>query len=66
MWDHFNELLLCCVLVGMLVFVGHEAAVHNDELANKGIEFSGQILAALLAIMAAKRLTGGGQPPPSA
>lgn len=55
MKEHFSEMLLyitLCLLVGFVIFMGH---VHNDSLASKGMEFVGQVLAALLTLMVASR-----------
>jgi len=49
--EHFSEVLLCIVLLLMLSFAVHMGAVHNDSLASKGMEFAGQVLAALLTLM---------------
>jgi hypothetical protein len=58
---HFSELLLFLVLVTMLGFSVFMAHGHNDSLATKGMEFTGQALAALLTLMVASK-----QSPPEA
>ena len=53
--SHFSEIVLCfvlCLMLGFVVFMGH---VHNDSLASKGMEFTGQALAALLTLMVASK-----------
>lgn len=58
---HFSELLLFLVLLTMLAFATFMSAKHNDSLASKGMEFTGQALAALLTLMVASK-----QSPPAA
>jgi hypothetical protein len=58
---HFSELLLFLVLITMLGFSMFMAHGHNDSLATKGMEFTGQALAALLTLMVASK-----QSPPEA
>ena len=63
MKGHFSELLLTLVLAmmfGFVVFMGH---VHNDSLASKGMEFVGQVLAALLTLMVASKQSTPALPP---
>lgn len=55
MTSHFSEMVLVivlCLMLGFVVFMGH---VHNDSLASKGMEFTGQALAALLTLMVASK-----------
>lgn len=65
MSDHFSEILLFTVLMLLLVFVVFMGHVHNDSLANKGTEFVGQALAAILTLMVAGRKPPPNPPPPS-
>lgn len=61
MREHFSEIMLFFVLIltlGFVVFMGH---VHNDSLASKGMEFVGQVIAALLTLMVASKKTQEGQ-----
>ena len=63
MKEHFSEVMLLVVLalmLGFVVFMGH---VHNDSLASKGVEFVGQVLAALLTLMVAGRKLPEATPP---
>lgn len=53
--SHFSEIVLVIVLLLLLVFVCGMQYVHNDSLASKGMEFSGQALAALLTLMVASK-----------
>lgn len=53
--SHFSEIVLVCVLILMLSFVVFMGHVHNDSLASKGMEFTGQALAALLTLMVASK-----------
>ena len=55
MKGHFSEVMLLIVLGLMLGFVVFQGHVHNDSLATKGMEFSGQALAALLTLMVASK-----------
>ena len=65
--DHFSEILLFLVLMCLLAFVILQGHVHNDSLANKGTEFAGQALAALLTLMVASgRKPPDGPPAPHA
>lgn len=67
MKGHFSELLLYAAMAGMLMFVVYMGHVHNDSLAAKGMEFTGQILAALLTLTVASRQNGqtrSSDPPP--
>ena len=52
---HFSEIVLFLVLILMLGFSGGMSRVHNDSLASKGMEFTGQALAALLTLMVASK-----------
>ncbi len=51
MTSHFSEIVLVCVLIIMLGFVVFMNVQHNDSLAAKGMEFAGQGLAALAAVI---------------
>lgn len=55
MTSHFSEIVLVLVLMLMLGFVGGMSHVHNDSLAAKGMELTGQALAALLTLMVASK-----------
>jgi hypothetical protein len=53
--SHFSEIVLCfvlCLMLGFVIAMGH---VHNDSLASKGMELTGQALAALLTLMVASK-----------
>lgn len=55
MVSHFSEIILVlvlCLMLGFVVAMGH---VHNDSLAAKGMELTGQALAALLTLMVASK-----------
>lgn len=54
MREHFSEFLLLFIFLLLIVFatfVGEHG--HNDQLANKGIEFAGQVLASILTLAVA-------------
>ncbi len=53
--NHFSELMLFATLAAMLGFVVLMGHVHNDSLASKGMEFAGQVIAALLTLMVSSR-----------
>jgi hypothetical protein len=55
MGSHFSEIVLVLVLLLMLGFVFLMNIQHNDSLAAKGMEFTGQALAALLTLMVASK-----------
>ena len=63
MKGHFSELMLLAVLITMLGFVTFMSHVHNDSLASKGVEFTGQALAALLTLMVAGKQATQDKPP---
>lgn len=48
--SHFQDLLLYAALILLLGFVVFMSHVHNDSLASKGVEFVGQVLAAILTV----------------
>jgi len=55
MTSHFSEMVLVvvlCLMLGFVIFMGH---VHNDSLASKGMELTGQAMAALLTLMVASK-----------
>ncbi len=49
--DHFTELLLVALFVGVLFFVVYMSHIHNDQLANKLMEFDSGVLGALFLAM---------------
>ena len=54
--DHFPELLLTLILIGMMGFVSAMSRIHNDSLAAEGVKFAGQVLAAILTATVTRRL----------
>ena len=61
MKGHFSELLLASLLLVSLGFLAWTSHVHNDALTAWGQGISGQVLAALLALMVTGK--GGSIPP---
>jgi hypothetical protein len=53
--DHMSEAGLSGILVLLLGFVILMSHIHNDSLASKGMEYAGQVLAALLTLAVAAR-----------
>jgi len=49
--DHFTELLLVVLFVLVLFFVVYMSHIHNDQLANKLMEFDSGVLGALFLAM---------------